>query len=84
MLGSCNECLSLSNLKQFLFDIFNQHAIENLIYYQWQREKNKYCNIAQINISVEDFVDEVGKQAQLLCEHHFIKNSQAVYLEHLK
>ena len=46
------------------------------------KRKNKYCNIVQINISVEDFVDEVGKQAQLLCEHHFIKNSQAVYLEH--
>ena len=49
------------------------------------KRKKKCCNIAQISTSVEDFVDEVYKQAKLLCEQdHFIKNSQAAYFKHLK
>ena len=49
------------------------------------KRKKKCCNIAQISTSVEDFVDEVCKQAKLLCEQdHFIKNSQAAYFKHLK
>ena len=35
MLRSCDECPSLSDLKQFLLDIFDQHEIENVIYNQW-------------------------------------------------
>ena len=85
MLRSCNECPSLSDLKQFLLDIFDEHEIENVIYNQWQKEKKKSCNIAQISTSVEDFVNEVCKQAKLLCEQdHHIKNSQAAYFKHLK
>ena len=56
----------------------------SLIYNQWQKVKNKYCNIVQINKSVEYFVDEVCKQAQLSCVHRFVKNSQAAYFKHLK
>ena len=77
---ACFQCPSLS----VLWDIFDQHEIESLIYNQWQKEKNKYCNIVQSNKSVEYFVDEVCKQAQLSCVHHFIKNSQAAYFKHLK
>ena len=32
-------------------------------------------NKVQINTSEEDFVNEVCKQVQLLCQHHFIKMS---------
>ena len=34
MQRSCNEC-PLSDLKQFLLDIFDQHEIENVSYNQW-------------------------------------------------
>ena len=38
----------------------------------------------QLNSTIEEFVDEVCKQAKFLCKHHYIKNSQATYLEHCK
>ena len=31
---------------------------------QWQEEKNKYCNIVQINRSMEDFVVDACKQGR--------------------
>ena len=34
--------------------------------------------------SRKEFLDEVCKQAEFLCEHHYIKKSQATYLEHCK
>ena len=38
----------------------------------------------QLNGTIEEFVDEVCKQTEFLCEHYDIKNSQAIYLEHSK
>ena len=38
----------------------------------------------QLNRTIEEFAGEVCKQAKFLCEHHYIKNSQAIYLEHCK
>ena len=38
----------------------------------------------QLNSTIEEFVDEVCKQAKFLCEQHYIRNSQATYLEHCK
>ena len=48
------------------------------------KSKEKYCNIVLINLSVENFVDEICTQTWLLYEHHFKKNSQIAYLKHLK
>ena len=44
----------------------------------------KFCTMIPLNRTIEEFVDEVCKQVELLCEHHHIKNSQATYLEHCK
>ena len=46
--------------------------------------KKKKYNIVQVNLAMEDFMDEVSKQAQVLCEHHFIKNSHPANLKHQK
>ena len=45
------------------------------------KSKEKYCNIVLINLSVENFVDEICTQTWLLYEK---KNSQIAYLKHLK
>ena len=42
------------------------------------------CTIIQLNSTIEEFEDKVYKQAIFLCEHHYIKNSQAKYVEHCK
>ena len=39
---------------------------------------------AQTQYNVVNFGLYQPLQAQLLCEHHFIKNGQAAYFEHLK
>ena len=57
------------------------YEIENLSYYKWQKG-NKIYSMIQLNSTIEEFVDEVCKQAKFLCEHHYIRNSQATYLEH--
>ena len=49
----------------------------------WQRDK-KSCTMMQLSSTIEEFVEEVCKQAKFLREHHYIKNSQAIYLEHCK
>ena len=59
------------------------YEIENLSYYKWQKG-NKIYTMIQLNSTIEEFVDEVCKQAKFMCEHHYIRNSQATYLEHCK
>ena len=46
--------------------------------------KLKIFQMIQLNNTIEDFMDEVCKQAKFLFEHHYIKNCQAPYLEHCK
>ena len=49
----------------------------------WRRDK-KLCTMIQLNTTIEEFVDEVCKQVKFLCEHHYTKTSQAIYLENCK
>ena len=49
----------------------------------WQKHKKLYTMI-QLNSIIEEFVAEVCKQIKFLCEHHYIENSQAIYVEHCK
>ena len=78
---SFDQCPALDSLKTYLLEIFDMHEIENLLYYQRQKDK-KICKMIQLNSIIEEFMYEVCKQAKFLCEHHYIKNSQATYLEH--
>ena len=63
--------------------VSDMHETENLSYCQWQKD-NKICTIIQLNSTIEEFMDQLCKQVNFLCEHHYIKNSQATYLEHCK
>ena len=83
MIRSCDQCPTVDSLRTYLLELFDMDEIENLSYYQWQKD-NKICTMIQLNITIEEVVDEVCKQAKFLCDHHYIKNSQATYLEHCK
>ena len=48
-----------------------------------QKDKKLYT-IIQLNSTIEEFVGEVCKQVKFFCEHHYIKNSEAIYPEHCK
>ena len=43
----------------------------------WQRDK-KSCAMMQLSSTIEEFVEEVCKQAKFLCEHHYIKNKKKI------
>ena len=80
MLRSCDQFPTMDSLRTYLLELFD---MQNLSYYQWQKD-NKICTIIQLNNTIEEFVDEVCKEAKFLWEHHYIKNNQATYLEHGK
>ena len=77
MLRSCDQFPTMDSLRTYLLELFDMHEIESLSYYQWQKD-NKICTMIQLNSTIEDFVDEVCKQAKFLCEHHYIKNKQHI------
>ena len=58
-------------------------CIKLIVFHVWQKDK-KFCIVIQFNSTIKEFVNEICKLAKFLCEHHYIKNSPATYLEHCK
>ena len=83
MLRRCDHCPTMNSLRTYLLELFNMHEIENLLCYQWQKDKNFYT-MMQLNSTIEEFLDKVWKQAKFLCEHHYIKNSPGIELTNFK
>ena len=81
MLRSCDQYPTLGSLRTYLLELFDIMKLK--VFHMWQKYK-KFCTMMQFNSIIEEFVDEICKQAKFLCEHHYIRSSPATYLEHCK
>ena len=49
-----------------------------------KKKKKKQTNLLSLEKCVEEFIEEVCRQIELICEHHFIAKSHANFLKQLK
>ena len=50
---------------------------------QWKNEEKNKTNLLLLEMSVEEFIEELCRQIELICEHHFIWKLQANFLKEL-
>ena len=83
MLHSCENCPSIDELKNFLTTKFEEIDNKDVKFKQWKKEEKNKTNLLSLEMSVEEFTEEVCRQIELVHEHHFIAKSQANFLKEL-
>ena len=60
MLRSCDQYPTLGSLRTYLLELFDIMKLK--VFHMWQKYE-KFCTMMQFNSIIEEFVDEICKQA---------------------
>lgn len=82
MLGECGRCPGEEKLKNILFDVFQDNAIEEIKFKKWEFVDR--CNLNTVVMDTPQFIDEFCSAIQNLLVHSFICNAQSNYFEEFK
>ena len=81
-LGSCDDCRSLENFKEMLYEVLNDSMIDDIQYNQWISTDR--TNLETIIQTADEFVETFCDKLDVLRSHEFIAKQQSAYCRERK